>query len=126
MQMNSYELLFIFGVGSMAMCLLFTLLMFFMYPLTPKGVVKKYFRPPYFSEAFVDFYSGFPIVLYRGMIFMRLAAFPDSGKKRNLTEVYKEVPNWYIAISKVILIGFYITFSAFVLSLVLFAFVFGI
>lgn len=103
--------------------LLFLLASLLMYPLTPKEVMNKYFRPPYFSEAFVEFYSGFPIVLYRGIMFMRLAAYPSSGKKRNLTEVYKELPVWYRNVSKVLLIGLFfsaaIFFSSTLLALVI-------
>lgn len=126
MQINLHELLFIFGMGSMAASLFFTLLMFLMYPITPKKVIEKYFRPPYFSEAFVTFYSGFPTAMYRGMIFMRLAAFPNSGKKRNLTNIHKEFPNWYINLSKILLIAFFVSFTFLAISMIAFAIVFGI
>ena len=73
----------------------------------------------------MEFYSGFPAVLFRGVMFMRLAEFPNSGKKRNLTEVYKEFPNWYIHLSKILLVAFFISFSFLVISMVAFAIVFG-
>lgn len=101
---------------SMGTTFLFVVSFIVMYPLTSKKVVEKYFRPPYFSEAFVEFYSGFPSAVYRGVMFMRLAAYPDSGKKRNLTEVYKEFPVWYRKVSKVLIIGFFISLSTFLLT----------
>ena len=107
MQIDLYFYWFITILVSLGASLFFLLASCVMYPLTPKEVVKKYFKPPYFSEAFVEFYSGFPIVFYRGLMFMRLAAYPDGGKKRNLTEVYKELPIWYRKISKVLLMGFF-------------------
>lgn len=124
MQLDFYLLLAITFFGSLGAAILFTLASFLMYPFTPKSVVDKYFKPPYFSAAFVEFYSGFPIVLYRGIMFMRLAAYPKSGKKRNLTEVYKELPGWYRKLSKIILIGFCVSMAIFMVSLVLSAFVF--
>lgn len=125
MQVSFHEALFLFGMCSVAACIFLSILTFLMYPLTPKSVVKKYFKPPYFSEAFVEFYSGFPAVLFRGAMFMRLAAFPSSGKKRNLTHVYKEFPIWYIHISKILLVAFFVSFILLVISMVAFAIVFG-
>lgn len=125
MQLNFHESLFLFGMWSLAACILVSIMTFLMYPLTPKTIVNKYFKPPYFSEAFVEFYSGFPSVLFRGAMFMRLAAFPNSGKKRNLTNIHKEFPNWYINLSKILLIAFFVSFTLLAISIVSFAIVFG-
>lgn len=116
MQIDFSLILVITLFSSMATTFLFVVSFVIMYPLTSKKVIEKYFRPPYFSEAFVEFYSGFPSAVYRGVMFMRLAAYPDSGKKRNLTEVYKEFPVWYRKVSKVLLIGFFISLSTFLLT----------
>lgn len=111
---------------SMAISLIFSIGIFVLYPFTPKKVVQKYFRPPYFSEAFVTFYSGFPTVLYRGVIFARLAANPSSGKARKLTFVYKELPGWYIFISNFLFWGFLCAAFAFLLFAALMLIEFGI
>ncbi|MGN0920193.1 MAG: hypothetical protein ACI4NJ_00550 [Cellvibrio sp.] len=104
---------------SLGVSLVFGFGMSILYPFTPKAVVQKYFRPPYFSEAFVTFYSGFPTVMYRGAIFARLAANPSSGRKRKLTEVYKELPQWYIWIATFLFWGFCVAFGVFLISAVL-------
>lgn len=119
MQIDFSFLLAMIFFASFGVWMLFTISSFLMYFFTPKKVVEKYFRPPYFSEAFVEFYSGFPLVLYRGIMFMRLAAYPNSGKKRNLTEVYKELPISYRNVSKFLLIGFFFFMTIFMISLVL-------
>lgn len=113
MQLDYWLIVGLTCLGLLGVSLIFLIGLFILYPLTPKPVVQKYFRPPYFSEAFVTFYSGFPTVLYRGVIFARLAANPSSGKVRNLTNVYKEFPQWYIVVAKILFWGFLICASGF-------------
>ena len=75
-----------------------------MHFLTPKILIKKYFRSPYFRPAECAAFSGFPFAVMRTIMFMRVVGFPKSGEKRGLTNAYKLVPNWYINFSKVIVI----------------------
>lgn len=55
-------------------------------------------------------------------MFMRLAGWPQSGKRRGLTEAYKLAPRWFQVVSKILiqffLVGFtlLIVLGAFLLS----------
>jgi hypothetical protein len=60
-----------------------------MHILIPKSFLQAYFKEPYFSPAEIDFFSGFSFAYIRTIMFMCLAGFPNSGKKRGLTEAYK-------------------------------------
>ena len=73
---------------------------FIMYLLMPKAVLKKYFKPPYFSETEVVFFTGLPFFMMRTVMFMGIFAFPERGKVRGLTEAYLMVPLWYRHLSK--------------------------
>lgn len=89
-------------------CLLATFVMRF---LVPKSLLKTYFKEPYFSRGEVAIFSSFPFGYMRTIMFMRLAGFPQSGKKRGLTEAYKLTPMWFRLASKIIVSAFVI-FSA--------------
>ena len=75
-----------------------------MHFLTPKILIEKYFRSPYFRPAECEMFSGFPFAIMRTIMFMRVVGFPKSGEKRGLTNAYKLAPNWYINFSKIIVI----------------------
>lgn len=83
---------------------------FFMHMLVPKTLLHTYFREPYFSPAEIEFFTGFPFGYIRTVMFMRLAGFPQSGKKRGLTEAYKLTPRWFQLASKIILLAFLTVF----------------
>lgn len=83
---------------------------FFMHMLVPKTLLHTYFREPYFSPAKIEFFTGFPFGYIRTVMFMRLAGFPQSGKKRGLTEAYKLTPRWFQLASKIILLAFLTVF----------------
>jgi hypothetical protein len=76
-----------------------------MHALVPKALLRTYFKEPYFSPAEIEFFTGFPFGYIRTVMFMRLAGFPKSGKKRGLTEAYKLAPRWFQIASKIILIA---------------------
>ena len=75
-----------------------------MHVLTPKQLIEKYFRPPYFSITEPAYFVGRVYSINFTVMFMGLTAFPRLGKKRKLTEMYKEVPNWYRIASRIVLI----------------------
>ena len=75
-----------------------------MHFLTPKKLVEKYFCPPYFSITEPAYFSGKVYSINITVMFMGLIAFPRLGKKRKLTEMYKEVPQWYQIASRILLI----------------------
>lgn len=79
---------------------------FILHFFVPKSLLKNYFKEPYFSPAEIGFFTGFPFGYIRTVMFMRLVAFPNSGKKRGLTSAYTLAPSWFRVISKVIVVSF--------------------
>lgn len=77
-----------------------------MHLLMPKAVLEKYFKPPFFNEAEVAFFTGLPFCMLRTVMFMSVFGFPHIGKKRGLTEAYLIVPLWYRRLSKTYMILF--------------------
>ena len=69
--------------------------------VTPKGLVKRYFKYPHFTSAELVLFSGFPGTLMRTGIFMNLCIMPSRGKKRKMTDIREHVPGWYIIVSKI-------------------------
>lgn len=98
-------------VISWAVSMLGLLAIFVMHVLTPKAMLHRYFREPYFSPAEIEFFTGFPFGYMRTVMFMRLAGFPASGKKRGLTEAYLLSPAWYQFVSRIIVSVFVVTFT---------------
>ena len=69
--------------------------------LTPKALVKKYFKEPHFSRAELGFLSVFPGTLGRAGIFMG-ATFQERYRVNRKLEGYLDlVPLWYVRASKV-------------------------
>ena len=85
-----------------------------MHLLMPRAVLEKYFKPPYFSEAEVAFFTGLPFCMLRTVMFMSVFGFPHRGKTRGLTQAYRMVPSWYRRLSKVYTILFVSTMAAIV------------
>ena len=85
-----------------------------MHLLMPRAVLEKYFKPPYFSEAEVAFFTGLPFCMIRTVMFMTIFGFPHRGKKRGLTQAYLMVPPWYQRLSKIYMISFVSTMAAIV------------
>lgn len=77
--------------------------MLIMHFFVPKAMLLTYFREPYFSRSEIAVYSAFPFNYFRDIMFMRLAGWPNSGKKRGLTEAYKLAPPWFRHISKILI-----------------------
>ncbi|SDU32460.1 hypothetical protein SAMN05216210_3119 [Halopseudomonas salegens] len=76
-------------------------IMFVMSFFIPKAMFDKYFKEPYFSHTEIAVFSAFPLNFYRVVMFMRLAGWPNSGKRRGMTEAYLLAPIWFRRISKV-------------------------
>jgi hypothetical protein len=105
-------------LGACMICLALTLIIHF---LVPKSLLETYFKEPYFARWEIVTFSSFPFGYMRTLMFMRLAGFPNSGKKRGLTEAYKLTPNWFRLASKIVVSAF-IGFCApmFLLGIILF------
>ena len=72
--------------------------------ITPKELVKRYFKSPHFTSAELVLFSGFPGTLMRTGIFMNLCIMPSRGKKRQMTDLREHVPAWYIYASKIFMV----------------------
>lgn len=75
----------------------------FVHPFVPKVMLSSYFKEPYFSTTEVQIFTGFPFAYIRTSMFMCLAAFPSTGKKRGLVEAHKLSPLWFRRLSALLL-----------------------
>lgn len=76
------------------------IVMFAMHFFAPKKLIETYFKEPHFSRSELAIFSAFPFNYFRDIMFMRLAGWPASGKKRGLTEAYKLAPRWFQVTSR--------------------------
>lgn len=106
--------LFKVGVYLWAASMICLVSVFIMHVLVPQALLRTYFKEPYFSPTEIEFFTGFPFGYMRTVMFMRLAGFPKSGKKRGLTEAYKLTPRWFQLASRVILQAFLMVFLPFI------------
>ncbi len=78
----------------------------------PKPLLHAYFREPYFSPFEVEFFTGFPYAYMRTTMFMRLAGWPDCGKKRGIpANAHELTPVWFQVVSRVFIRIFLVLFS---------------
>src|SRR5690554_2448534 len=89
-------LFFILLLTSMA-CLVFIFIIHF---FVPKVMIKTYFKEPYFSLLEIKLFTGPPYAYMRTVMMMRLAGWPDCGKKRGIPATAHEVcPVWFQVLS---------------------------
>src|SRR5690554_757549 len=89
---------FILLLTNMA-CLVFIFIIHF---FVPKVMIKTYFKEPYFSLLEIKLFTGPPYAYMRTMMMMRLAGWPDCGKKRGIPATAHEVcPVWFQVLSRV-------------------------
>lgn len=80
-------------------------------------MIENYFKEPYFSAFEVELFTGFPYAYMRTGMLMRLAGWPDCGKKRGIPATAHEVaPIWFQVLSR-IHIRIFLTLSAIMLFL---------
>ena len=86
---------------------------------TPKIILEKYFRRPYFTDSELEIMGSFPLSLLRTSIFAWTTVFPRLGEKRNISDIRKNTPLWYrslitlwilVVIPSTIIIFFGVTF----------------
>ncbi len=90
-------------------------IIFIMHFFVPKAMLQSYFKEPYFSPAEIEFFTGFPFAYMRTVMFMRLAGWPSSGKKRGLMEAHKLAPEWFRVTSKIMIIFLMVVFALFLI-----------
>ncbi len=105
MQIIHPELPFYLVMVVFLLIVVFLLLLILMHPFMPKKIVEKYFKPPHFTKVECEFFSGFPFAPVRSLMFMRVIAFPDSGKKRNISGARELSAPWYVLVSYFIVAG---------------------
>lgn len=123
MSVEAINILFEFGVFLFAASLLSLFIIFVLHMIMPTQLLDTYFKPPYFKPGEVAAFTGFPLGYIRTVMFMRLLAFPDSGKKRGLNDAYKLAPAWLCKVSKATLI-FFVAINILLVMLLLFFFFF--
>jgi|GEM_PF-2342266 len=80
-------------------CLVFIFIIHF---FVPKVMIKTYFKEPYFSLLEIKLFTGPPYAYMRTGMMMRLAGWPDCGKKRGIPATAHEVcPVWFQVLSRV-------------------------
>lgn len=83
----------------------------------PKIMIETYFKEPYFSPLEIKLFTGPPYAYIRTAMMMRLAAWPDCGKKRGIPANAHEIcPVWFQVVSRVLIHIFIVAFIFFILS----------
>jgi hypothetical protein len=85
--------------------------MFVMHFFIPKKLVDACFKEPHFSRSELTIFSTFPFNYFRDIMFMRLAGWPQSGRKRGLTDAYTLAPRWFQVISRLLIRFLIVNFS---------------
>src|SRR5690554_2480216 len=100
-------LFFILLLTSMA-CLVFIFIIHF---FVPKVMIKTYFKEPYFSLLEIKLFTGPPYAYMRTAMMMRLAGWPDCGKKRGIPATAHEIcPVWFQVLSRIFIRLFLIVY----------------
>src|SRR5690554_7025122 len=99
-------------------CLIFILLIHF---FVPKIMIKTYFKEPYFSALEIKLFTGPPYAYMRTAMMMRLAGWPDCGKKRGIPATAHEIcPVWFQVLSRIFIRLFLIVYILMLLFVLLF------
>lgn len=65
--------------------------------LTPRKLLKAYFKEPHFSQLELGFMSGIPGAYFRMLVFAWTVTRPTkSHVKRNIADCQKAIPKWYL------------------------------
>lgn len=65
--------------------------------LTPRKLLKTYFKEPHFSQLELGFMSGIPGAYFRMLVFAWTVTRPTkSHVKRNIADCHKVMPKWYL------------------------------
>jgi hypothetical protein len=95
---------FYIGAAALASIVVHAVFLLIFHFFMPQAVLVKYFKPPYFREMECMLFTGIPYAPIRTVMFMRVIAFPSSGKVRGITDAHLLVPNWYRTVSKVMIV----------------------
>ena len=94
----------------LAVTFAFLVIALFLHLCIPAAMKQTYFCEPYFSRAELAIFS--------------LAGWPDSGKKRGLTEAYKLAPVWFQYLSRVFIRLHLLIFASLLILMILSAIAF--
>ncbi len=95
---------FYIGIAALASIVIHMTFLLVFHFFMPKTVLDKYFKPPYFRDMELMLFTGIPYAPIRTVMFMRVIAFPNSGKKRGIKDAHLLVPNWYRIVSKIMIV----------------------
>lgn len=109
--------MFFFLLIANIVCLIVAL---FLHLILPKSIEKEFFREPYFSSQFIAISNSFPMNYYKVFMFMRLAGWPNCGKKRGIPATAGELcPVWFQVLSRVFIRMFLAIIALFFVSLII-------
>ena len=72
---------------------------------TPKKLLEKYFKEPYFSLTETILMAQFPGFLIRTGIFGWVILLPSLDKKRNIRGIIHDMPLWYRIALNILIVG---------------------
>ena len=99
---NLFLLLFwIMWAGFLIIPLFWLLLSIF----TPKIILQKFFKEPYFTFTETYILKDFPGFLFRTLIFGWIITFPSLDKKRKLDNLSTISPKWYYFSLRILIIS---------------------
>lgn len=72
-----------------------------MHALMPRGLLKTYWKTPYFNASELGLFTGTPLAPMRTLMLMGVVAFPRLGRKRGLMQAFRWAPRWYQVAARV-------------------------
>ena len=74
--------------------------------LTPRKLLKKYFKEPHFNAGELIVFGSFPGFFMRTALFCRLYLTPNAVKGRNLYGFVEDSPRWFKVCAVTVSLGF--------------------
>ena len=93
------------GMFGILSCLLWLPVLLLITLLTPRHLLKKYFKQPHFNAGELIVFGSFPGFFMRTALFCRLYLTPKAVEGRNLDGFVEDSPKWYKVSVIVISIG---------------------
>ena len=79
--------------------------------IIPNTLLARYFKTPHFGPTELIFLAQFPGSLLRGGMFVAACVMPQRGKRRQMTDVPKYAPRWYMISSHIMFYGVFLGFG---------------
>jgi|GEM_PF-1544495 len=109
-EQSTFDFLFLVMIILAITCVLWVPLTWLLLSVfTPKTLLEKYFKEPYFSLTETILMAQFPGFLIRTGIFGWVILFPSLDKKRNIRDVIHDMPFWYRISLNIFIVGSMLT-----------------